>query len=237
MSCPLGFEARKFLNELGIASDYLDPAYDRCYCSQCHPSTYHSVIGEPGTPSCYVVPRGWYRFGLARREPQIKADRVFETCEFTWGVAYHGVKSTAALQSILAGGQLLLPGNTLTDGTVLKSSKCAGRQDNVYYTSPEPGYAGLKFYAEPLPYDSSKRTGDDVVAASVMVQLRQKPGTFAEQTETMRFQAAFGAIPAHLIQHVPAEQLERYSNPRPPSCIPYGLLVRPYPLYLDPQEE
>jgi hypothetical protein len=88
------------------------------------------------------------------------------------------------LRSILAAGMLLKPGDKLPDGTILKSTKCADRQDKVIYTSPTVKYAGLKFYAEPQPY------GLDGMAASVVLQLRQRPGHFEQQGETMAFEKA-----------------------------------------------
>ena len=40
------------------------------------------------------------------------------------------------LQSILSEGKLMMPGDKLLDGSLLRSTKCAGRQDRCFYTSP-----------------------------------------------------------------------------------------------------
>ena len=49
---------------------------------------------------------------------------------------FHGVKSPVVLRSILSEGKLMMPGDKLLDGSVLRSTKCAGRQDRCFYTSP-----------------------------------------------------------------------------------------------------
>ena len=63
---------------------------------------------------------------------------------------------------------------------------CRGNStDAVIYTSPTVKYAGLKFYAEPQPF------GDGLsMAASIVLQCRQKPGSFTKQGETMAFNQA-----------------------------------------------
>jgi hypothetical protein len=48
-----------------------------------------------------------------------------------WSTSFHGVKSKSVLLSILDCGQLLKPGDSLLDGTELRSAKCSGRQDEV----------------------------------------------------------------------------------------------------------
>ena len=51
-----------------------------------------------------------------------------------------------------AQGEILIPGDKLLDGTVLiKSEKCAGRTDSVYYTSQTIKYAGPKLGAGKRP--------------------------------------------------------------------------------------
>eukprot|EP01046_Picozoa_sp_COSAG06_P038739 COSAG06_NODE_4497_length_4202_cov_90.716549_7_plen_199_part_00 len=59
---------------------------------------------------------------------------------------------TAGCHSVLQTQELKKPGDKLIDGTTLGSTKCAGRTDSVFYTSPTIKYAGLKFYAEPQPF-------------------------------------------------------------------------------------
>jgi hypothetical protein len=64
---------------------------------------------------------------------------------------------TAGWHSVLQTQELKKPGDKLIDGTTLGSTKCAGRTDSVFYTSPTIKYAGLKFYAEPQPFYTSDR--------------------------------------------------------------------------------
>ena len=62
--CPVKREAEAFLQTLGIDGVYFKRDQDRCYCSQCYPARFPDTIPNEG-PTEYVVPRGWYRFGLA----------------------------------------------------------------------------------------------------------------------------------------------------------------------------
>ena len=144
--CPLEQRARAFLATLEIDEEvYFDSKYDRCYCERCYLPTWPDTIENKG-PTPYVVPRGWYRFGLAL-PPRGKSKKldIFNR----WSVSFHGTKNPLVLSSVLDCGQLMKPGDKLLDGKVLRSAKCAGRQDKVFYTSPTVKYAGMKFYAEP----------------------------------------------------------------------------------------
>ena len=85
-------------------------------------------------------------------------------------------------------------GDVLLDSTRLRSTKCAGRQDEVIYTSPTMKYAGLKFYAEPQQF------GGDGLSASMVMQCRQRPGSFKTQGETMGFTRD---MPGHLVGECP----------------------------------
>ena len=127
----------------------------------------------------------------------------------------------------------MIPGDTLLDGTTLKSKKCAGRQDKVFYTSPTVRYAGLKFYAEPQDWTAADGT---LMQASIVLQCRQKPGTFREQGETMGFE---GTWPGHLARtcpHVDVDAMERTSK-QTTGAIPYGLLIRVWPKKGDFEQE
>eukprot|EP00662_Eupelagonemidae_sp_cell21_P057984 gene57984-biopygen36884 len=85
-----------------------------------------------------------------------------------------------------------MPGDTLPDGTVLSSTKCAGRQDRCIYTSPTIRYSGLRFYATPhtftiRPTDEHPRTPLDTtdgveMCCQMVLQCRQQPGTFSVQS-------------------------------------------------------
>jgi hypothetical protein len=184
-----------------------------------------TVTNEGPTP--YVVPRGWAGFGF-KLPPRAKSKDIFNK----WSASFHGVDSPAVLTSILDCGQLMKAGDKLLDGSVLRSAKSMGRQDPVFYTSPTVKYAGLKLYARPQPHPD-----EDGLQASVVLQCRQKPGSFAMQGETMGFgahssQAHFGGRvgpwPGHLERecpHVDLKQIEWMSDTNV-AAIPYRLLVR-----------
>ena len=62
--CEVEAAAREFLEQLQISKVYFDPEFDRCYCERCYKGSWPDTIVEEG-PTPYVVPRGWFRFGLA----------------------------------------------------------------------------------------------------------------------------------------------------------------------------
>eukprot|EP01048_Picozoa_sp_COSAG05_P021098 COSAG05_NODE_3780_length_1841_cov_32.881171_1_plen_406_part_10 len=216
-ACPLGNAAVDFAAQLGIDEAYLESSHDRCYCEKC----YHGpeVIDSDG-PTPYVVPKGWYRLGLkaSARATDPELD-VFNK----WSTSFHGVKSKIVLKSILQCGSLMKPGDKLLDGTKLCSTKCAGRTDHVFYTSPTIKYAGLKFYAEPQLFEHNGVQ----MAASIALQCKQRPGSFWTQGETMKFRTEW---PGHLKQqcpHVDLEQVEWMSETNA-AAIVYGILIRPF---------
>jgi hypothetical protein len=214
-SCQLAAQARAFVDTLGVNRVYLDSKHDRCYCEACYPARYPDTFSNDG-PTEYVVPRGWYRFGLAfGSESKAKSHDIFNQ----WDASYHGVKSKPVLDSILDGGLLMKAGDTLLDGTVLRSTKCAERQDKCFYTSPTIKYAGLKFYAEPQPFG-------DRLAASMVLICRQKPDSYDRRGQTM----GFDQWPGHLSSecpHIDPGSVEYFSEINT-GAIPTGLLVRPF---------
>eukprot|EP01047_Picozoa_sp_COSAG01_P050209 COSAG01_NODE_5050_length_4524_cov_189.554802_5_plen_322_part_00 len=236
-SCALRQAAEEFMDSLETMQELresrFDEQYNRCYCGICYPARWPDTIKNDG-PTEYVVPRGWFRFGL-RLDANVfgtpdrpgnsipDVDAVFKT----WCVSFHGVKSEEILRSITTLGTLLKPGDKLPDGTVLRSTKCAGRQADGFYTSPTIKYAGLKFYAEPQKFGNG-------MMASIVLQLRQRPGSFITQGETMAFEktskSGKGPWPGHLAKHcphVPLDTLE-WKSQDTTGAIPYGILVRPF---------
>ena len=203
-------DAKAFVDSLNIFQGLFNPEHDRCYCEECYDGP--EEIGNDG-PHAYIIPRGWVRFGLAL-QPRVlnPAMKFFES----WNASFHGVKSANVLESILDCGQLMKPGDTLLDGTKLTSTKCAGRQDGVFYTSPAIRYAGLKFYAEPQKWRS------DTMRASMAVQCRQKPGSFMQQGQTMGFTKE--GLAKHR-PHADPATIEWMSDTNV-AAVPYGLLVR-----------
>jgi hypothetical protein len=214
--CQVEMPARKFFETLRIDPAYLEPQHDRCYCERCYPAEFPDTIANKG-PTEYVVPRGWFRFGLKLQPRGQDAELdIFNK----WSVSFHGTKSPLVLKSVLQCGQLMKAGDILLDGTTLHSAKCARRQDKVFYTSPTIKYAGLKFYAEPQRVGGGRR-------ASIALQCRQKPGSFETQGETMRFARE---MPGHLgraCPHVDLRTIE-WKSGNNVAAIPYGLLIRTF---------
>eukprot|EP00729_Bicosta_minor_P002385 gene2385-2137_t len=217
-------DATAFLQSLGVPAIYLNPEFDRCYCQRCY--TGPATISNEG-PTPYVVPEpGWVRFGLHVERRAQELD-VFNK----WCACFHGVKSAMVLKSILRCGGLMKPGSTLIDGTKLESTKCAGRQDEVVYTSPTIKYAGLKFYAEPSRFVTAAGVE---MRGSIAVQCRQNPATFEKQGETMAFKRK---MPGHLEKHCPHVDLAEieWKTEADRAVIPYGLLVRVWQKSKDPE--
>ena len=104
-------DAEAFVDSLGIHSGYFDRQHDRCYCLECCPAAWPDKITNQG-PTPYVIPRGWVRIGLADNRLLDRTLKVFAE----WSVSFHGVKSVAALRSILQERRLMTPGETLMDG-------------------------------------------------------------------------------------------------------------------------
>ena len=183
-----------FLGFLDVVDAFLDSKHNRCCCSKYddYPDVSNQSVEDDG-PIPYLIPKGWCRFGLAV-PPHMQVLNAFQE----WSVSYHGVSSPMVLSSILQCGRLMKAGDKLLDGSTLNSAKCAGRQDPWLYTSPTIGYAGLMFYAEPKPFEWQGRWFE----GSIVLQCRQRPGSYTTQGETMSFakdwpghlESLFGAL-------------------------------------------
>ena len=101
--CATETAAREMLRILGLDEAYFDPKHDRCYCHECFGPGLQDIIANSG-PTLNVVPRGWYRCGLAL-PPRSSVLLIFEQ----WSVSFHGVKSAAVLQSIMQNGRPMKP--------------------------------------------------------------------------------------------------------------------------------
>ena len=159
---------RALLATLGVGAAFFNAKYDRCYCSKCYPSRWKDVIQEDG-PRPYVIPRGWVRYGL---KLSARAEAMGEKFFKEWCVSFHGAEAEVCKQ-ILEEGGMLLPGDKLLDNSVLRSQRCAGRQDKWFYTSPTARYAGLRFYAKPRRFvDAAGRDmfGQVLVCTALVMQ-------------------------------------------------------------------
>jgi len=157
----------EFLTEKNINKDLFVREHDRCFCQECYKAT-DGMNSEPA--------RGWSGFALLK-EPRVPWQ--------DWPVVYHGC-SVESAKGILKSGHMNIPGDQVLDGQRLRAVKSAGRQtDGVFYTSPDPQYSGLKFYAVPEIGQGPMITGRYY---QVMLQCHQKEATLKKkQAETMGF--------------------------------------------------
>jgi hypothetical protein len=153
--------AKQFVTSLAIADAFMATSHDRCFCDACGP--FPACLSQAGEN--YEIPRGWCGFGL-KVAPRAEALRIWDT----WHVAYHGCPPHV-VSSILAEGQLLMPGDTLLDGTKLGAPHTLGGEGRHFiYTSPSYLYSSLDVYTSPSIWNKHR--------VRVMLQCRQKPGTF-----------------------------------------------------------
>eukprot|EP00802_Teleaulax_amphioxeia_P009697 Tamp_09718.p1 GENE.Tamp_09718~~Tamp_09718.p1 ORF type:complete len:382 (-),score=33.40 Tamp_09718:573-1718(-) len=129
---------REFLDSLQLKSTYFDPEYDRCFCQICTSVAQIPDVleGDSKHGSPYEVPKGWCGFGL-KVPPRAFELEVFEE----WAVSFHGCPSDV-ISSILREGQLLMPGDTLVDGSTLANRLTGGGAQRIgIYTSPSINYS------------------------------------------------------------------------------------------------
>mmetsp|Transcript_145432 Transcript_145432/g.451093 ORF Transcript_145432/g.451093 Transcript_145432/m.451093 type:complete len:372 (+) Transcript_145432:94-1209(+) len=193
----------------GVKRAYLDQQGDKCFCRRCEPNAgrlFHR--GQP--PERYVLPENWCRFGVAVNERFAEAEDVWST----WHVGFHGT-SDGHLAAILRHGQLLLPGDVLDDGTELRIRDGHHRDEIAYFTSPTIKYSELSAYATPVRWRGFE--------ARIVLQLRQRPGSYRTQPETVGWSAR---NQYHRIDpHFSNREVERRSRARGAVLI-YGILVK-----------
>ncbi|CAF3834497.1 unnamed protein product [Rotaria sp. Silwood1] len=208
IECPTFKLCREFVLSLKWPKSLFATQHDRCYCSICYLSNQPDVL-IAGSAN-YVVPREWAAFGLS-------VDPTLADCHDiwrTWIVTYHGT-STLATESILKQRQFLIPGDTLIDGTRLavRPGHIPGME--YVYTSPSIQYASLDMYS--VRYNFRASSGQQY-QAKIVLQCRQKPGTFKIQRETI------GQGTRRICKFISNEQIEYLTNYRS-SVVPYRLLV------------
>ena len=128
--CPLHQASKRFLRTLTCYTEprldadqfeeaYFEPDYDHCYCNACDPLVPDVLKNVGGTD--YEIPKGWCGFGLKIRPGAAESLKIFEQ----WPVTYHGCKASN-LTSILREGSLLMPGDKLIDGSILRNAHTGG---------------------------------------------------------------------------------------------------------------
>ena len=204
--CTLAAEAREFVQTLGIDDAFFAPEHDRCYCATCarHLPTAIQVAAN----HTYELPKGFYGFGI-QTPPRARSLQIFEK----WAVTYHGIKASN-VASVLNEGGLLLPGDTLLDGTTLKAAHTRDDDRQRLYTSPSVLYSEMAVYTEPIHFRGSN--------AKIVLQCRQLPD-FEICGETIGWERK---NPGKRISPSFANsEIERYTLRRN-AIIPYRILVK-----------
>jgi translation initiation factor 4A len=204
-TCTFARDCRAYLDSMTLTQEYFDSKHDRCYCNSCLAS---ACIPETLEDGSYEVPSGFCGFALTLPSRATALD-IFNSGR----VSYHGCPANA-LSSILLEGNLLMPGDSLVDGTKLPNRLTGGDKSRIkLYTSPSIRYSELDIYAPPAPFCGKR--------AKIVLQCRQMPG-FHTCAETIGWEKRFGPIP--ISKNFPNETIERYTKSRG-SIIPYRVLV------------
>jgi hypothetical protein len=205
--CPKNV-AKTFLRDvLNIKGCYLDEEHDRCYCAECAARARIPDVLDVGTDHPYEVPKGWCGFAL-KLPPKAEDLQIFN-----WPVAFHGCPS-GVLPSVLREGSLLMPGDTLIDGSKLPNRLTRGGDERIQiYTSPSIKYSALDIYTQPRKWEGH--------TVRVVLQCRQSP-EFSTCGETIGWTERFGSV--SISPHFPNEKIERFTRSRG-GVIPYRILV------------
>jgi hypothetical protein len=163
----------------------LDEEHDRCFCADCAARARIPDVLDAGTDHPYEVPKGWC--GFARKLPP---------------------------KTVLREGSLLMPGDTLIDGSKLPHRLTQGGDERIQiYTSPSIKYSVFDIYTQPSVWQG--RT------VQVVLQCRQSP-EFSTCGEMIGWTKKFGSMSISL--HFPNEKIEHFARSRG-GVIPYRILV------------
>lgn len=206
--CPYQMLCKEFITSFGWPQVYFNDAFNRCYCDRCYSKMKCNSYMVANAP--YVIPRGWVRFGLYVDGVIANVENIWKT----WIVSYHGTSVDAA-KSIVSHRQFLLNGDTCEDGRQLRK-RCED-----LFTSPTIKYSGRDAYAKPQVFQS--RNGIRYTA-KVVLQCRQKQGTYSTQGATGRARHE-----NKLCDVIPNDRIELFTKTRA-SVIPCGLMVRLTPV-------
>jgi len=164
---------------------------------------------DAGTDHPYEVPKGWCGFAL-KLPPKAEDLDIFKP---QWPVAFHGCPSVV-LPSVLREGSLLMPGDTLIDGSKLANRLTQGGKKRIQiYTSPSIKYSALDIYTQPSTWQGH--------TVRIVLQCRQSP-EFSTCGETIGWTRRFGSV--SISPHFPNAEIERFTRSRG-GVIPYRILV------------
>ena len=208
--CPKMQACYNYLQSQNFDLKYFDSNGNRCYCSNCFPSSWINsqvIAGET-----YIIPRGWTRFGL--KSPIILSQQ--NDIWNSWCNVFHGTNPMAA-KSIIEHKTLLINKDITLEGGKL-GKNCSAKEWNNYYVSPHICYASHPWYSRII--DIGKINGKNKFA-QIVLACKIRPKIYSKQQETEG--GAKKIFDDYSI--IPENEIEWYSNRR--GCIvPYGVLVR-----------
>ena len=112
-------------------------------------------------------------------------------------------------------GSLLMPGDLLINGTPLPNRLTGGGEHRIgVYTSPSIKYSELDIYTKPRTWKGRE--------VRVVLQCRQKIGTFASQGETIGWNRRWNYAP--ISRFFDNDKIERFTKAKG-TIIPYRVLV------------
>lgn len=170
MNCPLFERCKIAFEQLGIPQEFLNPEFNKCYCSKCYQDRDVYLRGG----EIYKMPLEACRFSINVLESNFKTD-VFRK----WHNSYHGTK-VSSIKSLIKEGYKL-PGTKLENGQEIKipqghiSDHKNDDRKNIY-TSSSLKYASY--------YSDKKEINGKFY--KFIVQNRQKPGSYVKENETLR---------------------------------------------------
>ncbi|CAF3412497.1 unnamed protein product [Rotaria sp. Silwood1] len=181
---------------------YFQQKYD-CYCKQHYSDNNPNTVRRGGYE--YTIPREWVRVRIQTDRVQSQQKKIFQS----WTTSYYGM-CEKKLEQILRNRFIPLPGDLLNDGNVFSDDSGYEQQ---WLTSPSINYASDSQYS---PIKTFKLPGlrREIYNVQVVLQCKQKPGTFTVQPGRPR-----------LCDIIPANVIEWTSNQRS-TLIPYGLMIR-----------
>eukprot|EP00811_Abedinium_folium_P033981 NODE_6903_length_1627_cov_3.892000.p1 GENE.NODE_6903_length_1627_cov_3.892000~~NODE_6903_length_1627_cov_3.892000.p1 ORF type:complete len:319 (+),score=73.92 NODE_6903_length_1627_cov_3.892000:248-1204(+) len=207
-ACDAFRECCAVFTRVGIDPQRCETSGNRCFCTRCmqmRDEAEEQTYRRGG--HLYAIPTGWCRFGIKVRAPNI--DEIFAS----WAVAFHG--TVAESVASIVGEGLRMPSTKQAEerGTYGRSRSPA---DYGYiYTSPTIVYASLNAYATPL------RARGQVF--KVVLQVRQKPGTFDIQSETVGYRKRKAGM--RMDRLFSNSELE-WKTQSPQYVVPYAVLIK-----------
>eukprot|EP00054_Salpingoeca_dolichothecata_P021506 m.137848 g.137848 ORF g.137848 m.137848 type:complete len:538 (-) comp24008_c0_seq3:85-1698(-) len=253
LECPVARRCWELIEKvvIGAGTDrlFFNHRYDRCFCEKCCDERNENPFYErAGIP--YIIPRGFTRFALAVDHFRTKA----KGCWRQWPVCYHGTQ-VAALNDIIQGGMMLLPGDTNHKGDIVVSRdhQAAARQARMSagelldeQRTPSPGGGPPSLFASGViqrqNYDQTKAHQIFATpsihyashpAHSQVVACQTKDGVYRNFTAVLQLRIqpnTFAWGPSTLREtpaddYVPQREMEWFT-PRHGVHLLYGILVK-----------